>query len=64
MFAPYQQRVVEERDELNIKVRALMTFVASAAFDNVNPQERIRMQLQLDAMQAYENCLDDRIANF
>ncbi|UJJ22272.1 hypothetical protein [Erwinia phage Virsaitis27] len=64
MFTPYQQHVIEDYDELHVKVKALEKFIASAAFDSVDVKEQFRMTQQLDAMKAYELCLEDRISNF
>lgn len=61
---PYQQRVVTERDELRAKLHLLLRFMASPAFDSINPDERGRMIKQAGAMHLYCDTLTQRIAAF
>ena len=62
---PFQQRVVEERDELGIKLSRLRGFVEyNENFRNLPIDEQERMMLQLQHMQAYHDVLIQRIKAF
>jgi hypothetical protein len=62
---PHQQRVVTERDELSIKVKALTDFVGSSrVYLNLPIAERGRLRRQLHAMVKYLWALNDRISAF
>ncbi|MCK9157164.1 MAG: hypothetical protein M0P12_13960 [Paludibacteraceae bacterium] len=61
----YQQRVIEEKKELDAKIEKLSTFVDSKAFpETVEASERSRLLHQLTVMREYSSILSDRIANF
>jgi hypothetical protein len=53
----YQQRVVVERDELQIKLEKLNAYLGSPVL--LLPAERGRLQQQAGHMQAYLNVLDE-----
>lgn len=61
---PYQQRVLEEKSELDTKIKALENFSQAAAFANVPEAEQRRMLRQLVVMQDYSRILGERIAAF
>ena len=61
---PYQQRVVDERNDLDTKISALRTFIGSAMFPTVPLAERLRLGRQLVAMNAYSEVLNERILAF
>lgn len=63
-LAPYQQRVVTERNELHAKLCALLQFMASPAFSSINPAERGLLIKQAGAMHLYCDTLSQRIALF
>lgn len=50
---PYQQRVVEEKEQLNERIDKLYAFTASPNFRLVPEDERARLLRQLRAMGAY-----------
>lgn len=62
---PYQQRVVEEKSSLDIKIANLTSFAKSAAFSATVPEaEQRRMLRQLVVMQDYSRILGERIDAF
>lgn len=61
---PYQQRVVEEKAELDEKIGRLRVYIASPAFSAVYAAEQDRMQEQLAAMSNYSFILGERIKAF
>jgi len=60
----YQQRVIDERNELNAKIANLSAFLFSDASSPVGIEERDRMERQLWVMMEYSKCLLERILNF
>lgn len=63
-YAPYQQRVVEERAELGVKTQALSKFFDTPVFEKLPLYEQKLLALQFNAMSSYELLLDMRIENF
>lgn len=61
---PYQQRVVEEKRELDAKIDKLIPFIASSMYLKLDMAEQLRMKSQLEYMTAYSNVLGERIAAF
>lgn len=63
---PHQQRVVEEKTELDEKIMKLGAFVLqrSSVFDKLEIAERIRLMRQLSIMQLYSQVLEERISAF
>ena len=61
---PHQQRVVEERAELEDKLGKLQTFILSERFVSVPDDEQGRMVLQHHIMNALALVLEQRIAAF
>ena len=62
---PHQDRVVEEKKELDEKIVKLDLFIESnPLFQKVPLDEQNRLRSQLDVMQEYSAILKDRIANF
>lgn len=60
----YQQRVVDERRELDEKIERLAGFIASTAFDFVDHEQRQLLLRQHDAMVTYSDILQQRISLF
>lgn len=60
----YQQRVVDERRELDEKIERLAGFIASTAFDFVDHEQRQLLLRQIEAMGVYSEILRKRIALF
>lgn len=60
----HEQRVVTERDELQVKIRKLEEFMEGMIFDGMEYTDRKFMRLQLMAMMAYCEALNSRIGRF
>lgn len=60
----YQQRVIEERSDLLLKLSALRAFLVGDIFKALPVDEQERLNLQAEIMQAYANVLMDRIDHF
>lgn len=62
---PHQQRVVEEKKELDVKIKALQTFIErNEMFYNMSPEEMSDMRRQLCTMETYSQILQRRINRF
>lgn len=61
---PYQERVVEEKADLDSKIEKLAFFLAGEKAQNLPPGENPRMTRQLAAMREYSAVLGERIACF
>ena len=61
---PYQQRVVEEKAQLDDKRQKLADFMQGPNFKTVQSLEQGRLYLQEAAMQFYSNVLGQRIEAF
>jgi hypothetical protein len=62
---PHQQRVVDEKTELDKKANALSDFIGnSPMFNGIDPAEQERMKEQCEIMWEYSEILGKRIAAF
>jgi len=65
---PHQQRVVDEKSELDTKLEKLKAFIGnlnpSAIFEGLPPVERGRLIRQASIMEEYSDVLRERIVNF
>lgn len=61
---PHQQRVIEEKRDLNEKIHKLTVFLASAASTQVSLSEARLMHEQLNHMLQYSKVLQRRIELF
>jgi hypothetical protein len=64
---PHQQRVVNEKKELDEKLTKLHAFCFGGnnkIFSALDPSERDRLESQYSAMKQYSDILEQRIANF
>jgi hypothetical protein len=61
---PHQERVLEERRELDEKIHKLTVFIASARIAQVSLAESRRLYQQLQIMLDYSRVLQDRINAF
>lgn len=61
---PYQQRVIDEKKDLDHKAAKLAEFISTEAFQHVDKDEKVRLHAQLIAMVAYSEILGERIAVF
>lgn len=60
----YQENVIAEKDELNIKIQKLDAFICSKKFEEVSPKEHWLLVEQLIHMREYYNVLIKRIELF
>lgn len=64
-MAPHQQRVVDEKEELDKKATALSAFIGTnQIFETLDPAEQERLKEQNDVMWQYSEILGARIAAF
>lgn len=62
---PHQQRVIDEKTELDKKAKALSEFIGhSPTFEKLDPAEQERLREQNDIMWLYSEILGARIAAF
>ena len=61
---PHQQRVVDEKTELDARCNRLDVFILSPQFRALDDAERDRMRRQWLAMISYSSILGERIAAF
>lgn len=64
MPVPWQNRVLEEKTQLDDRLGKLAAFIGSATFKALPAEEQTRLCLQRNAMNAYSNILRERIQNF
>lgn len=63
-MAPHQERVVNEKRELDEKLAKLMAFSQTETFSGLDPAERERLTRQAGVMEQYSVILGERIAAF
>lgn len=61
---PHQQRVVDEKNELETKCAALGNFIGGAIFNSLSDGERQLLSEQLGWMKGYLSVLNQRIDGF
>lgn len=61
---PFQQRVIQEKAELDDKLSALTAFSHTTGWKDLPIAEHIRLHRQAEAMQEYSLVLGERIAAF
>jgi len=65
MMQPHQQRVIQEKKQLDEKIQALVKFICSSpVFDSLDENEKNKLRDQRDAMTEYSDILGDRISSF
>jgi len=64
VLLPHQQRVIEEKAELDKKREALRDFLDADRSVGIDPVERARLARQLTAMTYYADILNERIGAF
>lgn len=64
MLEPYQERVVEEKQELDSKIKALRVFTKLMLINKTPVDEQDRLLRQLQTMTEYSNILNERIIGF
>ena len=58
---PYQQRVLDELNELDLKINKLMNFVESPAFEMVEVEHQVLLKVQMNYMMSYSDVLARRL---
>ena len=61
---PHQQRVVDEKSELDEKLAKLSGFFSNPIFAGLAPEEQCRLKSQAYHMSEYSRILGQRIENF
>lgn len=64
VLSPHQQRVVDEKAELDQRIEKLAVFINGQIFATVPQDERERLTRQLEVMRELSVILADRIAHF
>lgn len=64
MLLAHQQRVVDEKAELDAKRNSLQEFMLSTVFGTLSDAERKDLIQQYDVMTQYSNILESRIGRF
>lgn len=61
----HQKRVVKEKEELDVKAKALSTFIGtSQTFSDIGLEEQERLKEQNEIMRQYSELLAKRISAF
>jgi len=60
-MSSYIDRMVIEKEELDIKISKLDDFICSEKFDEIGNRQRTLLQMQFAAMSAYTSTLGERI---
>ena len=61
---PHQQRVIDEKTELDDKISRLSPFLEGETFKTLSEAEQVRLKIQLSIMKVYSNILEERIEHF
>lgn len=60
----HQQRVIEEKEQLDGRLASLNTFLSVGDVQGLPHDERVRMTRQAEIMTSYSNVLGERIKAF
>ena len=63
-MAPHQQRVVDEKNELDEKLTKLVAFFSNPLWATLPSDEQARLSRQSEVMREYSDILGERIAAF
>jgi len=61
---PHQQRVVDEKSELDVKIEKLTSFFSNSIFSGLPEDEQGRLKSQVHYMSEYSRVLGERINCF
>ena len=61
---PHQERVIEERNQLDVKRMKLRAFIGGTVWRGLPEAEQSRLNRQLEAMTLYSDILAERINAF
>lgn len=60
----FQLRVLKEKEELDVKINALASFLCKEMFEALKVEEQFRLKKQFEIMKLYSAILGERIAHF
>lgn len=60
----FQQRVVDEKKELDEKIAKLLAFSETETYDNLPEDEKSDLEEQFECMNNYSSVLERRISRF
>ncbi len=60
----FQERVVQEKSELEARLSKLINFMSLDIFETLSQDEQLRLAMQSNAMNLYLYFLNERIRNF
>ena len=63
-YPDYQKRVIEEKEQLDRKLKNLMAFIRGPVFPTIKPTEQERLKRQSYLMDQYSGVLAERISEF
>lgn len=64
-YQPHQQRVIDEKNELDAKVVSLLDFISNnPIYSTLDPKEQADLYMQLQQMMHYSDTLNRRIRRF
>ncbi len=61
---PYQQRVIEEKQQLDERLGRLNDFFTTATFHQLDDDEQYLLKRQAEVMKEYSEILEERIDGF
>jgi hypothetical protein len=61
MESNFKTRLEEEFTSLQDKISKLEVFIMSDDFDNIDPNQKALLRIQLSAMLTYSDCLEERL---
>lgn len=61
---PHQERVINEKSELDDKIGKLVPFLKTRIFAGLPEEEKDRLSRQIGVMQQYSDILNERISAF
>lgn len=61
---PHEQRVIDEKTELDEKIQKLVAFFQTETFEGLSSYDQALMQMQANAMLTYAGILMLRISQF
>jgi len=64
IFAPHEQRVIDEHRDLTEKLNKLRTFFDTPIFRGLAEAEQMRLRAQASFMDGYQDMLRERISAF
>ncbi len=60
----HEQRVVDEKNELDVKIEKLSDFFNTPIFDSLEDEDKSLLENQHNAMESYSDLLKMRVARF